>query len=124
MRAVLVTGSRHWSDLHPIVDAIMAIDPNLIIEGGADGADFHARTYASQTGSGRLTWPDDHWGGYATGPTRNGYMVQVAAALQAAGWDVTVLAFPAADSRGTWDCVRKAQAAGLNVVIHDKETPR
>lgn len=122
MRAVLITGSRHWVDPSPIADAIMDVDPNLIIEGGADGADFHARVYALRTGTAILTWPDEHWGGYITGPTRNGYMVNVAAALKAAGWDVTVLAFPASDSRGTWSCVNQARKAGLDIVVRNEAT--
>jgi len=118
MRAVLITGARDWADPGPIVDAIMDVDPNLIIEGGAEGADEHARVYAIRTGTARLTWPDDHWGGYVSGPVRNGYMVNVACALAAAGWDVTVHAFPGPKSRGTWSCVSQARSAGLDIVIH------
>lgn len=120
MRAALVTGSRHWQDSRPIGDALDSFAPDLVIEGCAPGADAIARTWALERGIGLLSWPDNHWGGpaHVTGPIRNGYMVQVAAALAAAGWQVTVHAFPDAQSRGTWSCVDQAKAAGLQVTVH------
>lgn len=119
MKVALVTGSRHWADPLPIRAALSQYQPDLVIEGRADGADLHARTWARDAGVGLLDWPDNHWGGpeHVTGPIRNGYMVSVADALARAGWDVVVFAFPEADSRGTWSCVDQAEAAGLPVVL-------
>jgi hypothetical protein len=113
MKVALVTGSRRWD-----------YDPDLVIEGQATGADAYAIDWAVAHGKGSLSWPDNHWGGPpdVTGPIRNGYMVQVAASLKAAGWDVQVFAFPDDNSRGTWSCVRKARAAGLNVHVYDPAT--
>lgn len=64
--------------------------------------------------------------GRRAGPERNGRMVAWAAEADAAfaprsphratGLGV-LLAFPGPRSRGTWDCVRQARAAGLDVVI-------
>jgi hypothetical protein len=51
----------------------------------------------------------DHLGSKA-GPARNAEMVT-------AGADIC-LAFPNAQSTGTWDCIRKAAAAGIHVRIY------
>ena len=51
--------------------------------------------------------------GKSAGPDRNTEMLNVLLALRECGYDVEVLAFVLPSSRGTWDMVRKAQAAGL-----------
>ena len=48
--------------------------------------------------------------GRAAGPIRNQQMVD-------RGADIC-LAFPTSSSIGTWDCVRRAKAAGIPVEIH------
>ncbi len=53
----------------------------------------------------------------AAGPMRNSEMVTVVSALVRCGWDAKVFAFPRPDSRGTRDLIRKAQTAGLSVVV-------
>jgi len=55
------------------------------------------------------------WGalGNRAGPERNGRMVAWAAEVPGS----VLLAFPGPSSRGTWDCVRQARAAGLSVLI-------
>jgi hypothetical protein len=117
MKAILITGSRDLQDSRPVTTALVDAQPHLVIEGGATGADRHARNWAKAAGVGLLDWPDDHWGGHVAGPVRNGYMVDVAAALMAAGWEVAVYAFPEEHSRGTWSCVQQAENAGLPVSI-------
>lgn len=54
-------------------------------------------------------WDGD---GKHAGPARNGRLVAWCA--KAGG---VLLAFPGPKSRGTWDCVRKAQSAGLALVV-------
>ena len=51
--------------------------------------------------------------GKRAGPERNGRMVAWAAEVPGS----VLLAFPGPSSRGTWDCVRQARAAGLSIVI-------
>lgn len=116
---VLVTGSRHYRDYDTLARLLEPFSPDLLIEGNAPGADAIARTWQQDRGGAVLTWPDNHWGGPAelTGPMRNQCMVNVAAALADAGWRVDVVAFPLADSRGTWSCVSLARAAGLPIHI-------
>lgn len=121
MKAVLVTGSRYWADPKPIREALEAEAPDLVVEGGAKGADSHAREWARLHGLGLLTWPDEHWGGHLSGPARNGCMVSAIDAFKAAGWEVAILAFPGPRSRGTWSCVRQAQDARLAVTIFSQE---
>lgn len=51
--------------------------------------------------------------GKRAGPIRNGHMVVWCAEVPGG----VLLAFPGPASRGTWDCVRQARAAGLSIVI-------
>jgi hypothetical protein len=121
VRVALVTGSRHWTDPTPIYNTLNEERPDLVIEGGASGADLWARQWAKANGKAILTWPDEHWGGHLTGPARNQHMVSVVVALERAGWETVVLAFPGSTSRGTWSCVRQAQKAGLAMRIADQQ---
>lgn len=113
MKVVLITGSRHGGDVLEIWGRLRTEDPDMVIEGGATGADHVARDWAEEVGCAFLHWPDEHWGGKVPGPIRNGLMVQTAVALLNAGWTVLLLAYPESGSRGTWDCVRQAKRAGI-----------
>ncbi len=53
----------------------------------------------------------------SAGPKRNSEMVTVVSALVRCGWEARVFAFPRPDSRGTRDLIRKAEKAGLSVVV-------
>lgn len=120
LRVALVTGSRHYQNRARVYGALDSYQPDLVVHGGADGADAMAEQWGEEAGVARLLWPDEHWGGHVSGPTRNQYMVDVVRSLVVAGrWDHTVLAFPLPGSRGTWSCVNKAKAAGLTVQILD-----
>ena len=60
--------------------------------------------------------------GRSAGPKRNSRMVKAAAALaEALGVELVCHAWPLGESRGTRDCMRKAEAAGARVVVHTKE---
>lgn len=114
-RRLLITGSREWTDEVAIHGALLLHGPGEVVHGAARGADRIAGALAD-----RLGWPVDahpaDWDRYgrAAGTMRNRRMVEL-------GADVC-LAFPLPGSRGTWDCVRRARAAGIGVVIHS--TPR
>lgn len=121
MCRILVTGSRYWSDKEVIRKAIdKAIDDLgegqevVIIEGACPygGADKIASEYGNELGVKVESYPADFEGigGYA-GPLRNEKMVKT-------GADVC-LAFPVSGSRGTWDCVKKARHAGIEVRIFE-----
>lgn len=114
---VLVTGSRSWTDTETIrrnligatghLDALRAV---VVIDGAAKGADSIAYAEAVRHRWGTERHPAD-WiiHGDAAGPLRNTHMVSL-------GADVC-LAFPLSGSVGTWDCVRKANAAGIRVIV-------
>lgn len=135
MTRILITGSRRWTDI-AIVKAALARavaehpGPVVVVHGDARGADQLAALVASSTWP-HITierWPAD-WSGTcrpvckpghrrfrpgggdycpAAGAYRNAEMV-------AAGADLC-LAFPLGKSPGTRDCMRRAEAAGIQVV--------
>jgi hypothetical protein len=113
---VLVTGGRDYHDRVAVARALAALDPGLIIEGGARGADTLARLWAESEGV-HVMHCEARWNAYGkrAGPVRNGVMVRTAALLKAGGADVRVVAFPG--GTGTADCIAQATAAGLPVHI-------
>ncbi|MFC9436884.1 SLOG family protein [Nocardia sp. NPDC057030] len=121
---VIVTGSRRWPDPWAVWAALadaysgLSAGDALTVAHGAhwDGADRHAhiwaRRMAAPGGAVRVIpapYPA-HWKrlGLKAGPLRNRDMV-------AAGADL-VLAFPLADSIGTYGCMEMATAAGIPVL--------
>lgn len=124
---VLCCGSRDFADLHMIETELALVaehsapDPLLVvIEGGAKGADSIARGWAARCRARysaqrtvhvqALTFSAD-WERYgkAAGPVRNQQMIDD-------GAPELVIAFvnkALEDSRGTWDMVQRAQAAGI-----------
>ena len=82
-----------------------------VIEGGAPGADRFAREWAEANGVDVETFEADWSRGKRAGPERNARML-------AEGKPDLVIAFPG--GRGTADMVRRARAAGVEVV----EVPR
>lgn len=117
---LLVTGSRHLADrtlVERALDARLPAGPDelIVVHGGAPGADRLAKHWAiwQRLMLHRPVFDEEHcadWErhGRSAGPRRNQQMVDL-------GADVCV-AFPGPDSRGTWDCVRRARAAGIEVV--------
>src|SRR5579864_4718634 len=123
---IVVTGSRHWTDLHAIAEAIFDVSEVrgvaqvTIIQGGARGADELALKVAVDLGHPHetfsLTTADWQEAGRAAGPKRNRRMLDAGADL--------VLAFPVggpAASPGTWDCIRAAVERGVPVRIFPRE---
>jgi hypothetical protein len=116
-KRVLITGSREWAgpEAWVVMEGLLAQLPKdaVVVHGAARGADSMADTAASNLGLKRERHPISRsdWAilGTSAGPARNQEMVNL-------GADVC-LAFPTESSRGTWDCVRRAEAAGIPVVI-------
>ncbi len=113
MATVIVTGSRlcDWRDWPGIKAALDAAKPSLVVQGGARGADALAVRWAAANDVPCQTFEAD-WEtrGLRAGPWRNALML-------AAHPDALVLAFPRHDSKGTWDCIRQAQARGMQVLV-------
>lgn len=134
---VLVTGSRGWSDVDTIHNALLAAWADAVeagasgitvIHGGASGADRIAAQWAD-TNRNDGVGQERHEADWATcgpdcqpehrrrvgrrewcptaGPRRNQRMVDTAPAL--------VLAFQIGNSTGTADCIRRAQAAQIMI---------
>lgn len=114
MRRVLITGSRNLDDMalvSTVLDRQLLVHGALVVvEGGATGADLLARIWAGTHDEVLLEEHPADWTlhGKRAGPIRNQEMVD-------AGADVC-LAFPMPDSKGTFDCMRKAEAAGIPVI--------
>lgn len=114
---VLITGSRNWTDEDLIWDVLFEYLPArgslmhtvVLVHGDCPtGADAIASLV--WTANGGLEEPHPaNWAkhGKAAGPLRNQEMVNL-------GADVC-LAFPLGESRGTRDCMRRAEAAGIPV---------
>lgn len=119
---ILFTGSRRLRDHRPIIEALDDVfsewrggpeDPVTFVHGAAPGCD----RLVDQLAAKYMPWvaierhPAD-WDAYgnAAGPKRNAKMV-------AAGADIC-LAFPCPQSRGTWDCARRAAEAGIPVRVY------
>ena len=108
---VIVTGSRNWTNTHAVGAELVILPPwSIVVHGGARGADECAEREAVKEGLRTEVFEAD-WKRYgkAAGAIRNQAMVDAGADL--------VLAFPLEGSRGTWDCVRRAEAAGIPVRI-------
>ena len=128
---VIVAGGRNWRDRERVetvlrrayaalsqgllfaADGVKAIpDQPMFVHGACpSGVDWIVRDYCLRMGWMQDPHPAD-WEkhGKAAGPMRNQRMVDRGAGL--------CLAFPTAESRGTWDCIRRAVAAGIETRIY------
>lgn len=120
---LVVTGGRDfadrrllWSTLNELANKAKAAGYPVVglMQGGALGADALADEWAKSNGLHVMEvfplW-DAH--GKSAGHKRNRFMVDVAKALERGGLVVRVVAFPG--GKGTADCVRAAEGAGLQV---------
>lgn len=127
---VLITGSRHATDaehreliseaIQKAVGHIRACDMDrvILVHGNQRGVDLIAADIVT-----RWAWPiqveahdaRDFGSWPAAGPRRNEHMVRLGANV--------CLAFPAPDSRGTWDCARKAADAGIHTILQTLRIP-
>lgn len=117
---IIVTGSRDWPEPAVVYEAIMdelprmpwaVREPVTVVHGGCPtGADAAAAAWvrSADWGVDEEVFAAD-WAahGRAAGPKRNQRMID-------AGGDL-VLAFPLPGGRGTQDCMRRAEAAGIPV---------
>jgi YspA, cpYpsA-related SLOG family len=109
---VLVCGSRYYADGEKVFRELDALHNlhhfTLLIEGGATGADSHARAWAKERDVRHHTyWADWRQYGLAAGPIRNQRMLE-------AGKPELVVAFPG--GVGTADMVARARKAGVTVL--------
>lgn len=124
----LVTGSRTCTleqaeqvvrVLSTVVNSLAEFQDVIIVHGQCPkgGVDLVAHLWAVENAATPEPHPAD-WKrhGRAAGAIRNTEMVKLGADL--------CLAFPGPRSTGTWDCVRKAVAAGIPAQIYPLEKPQ
>lgn len=100
MKQVIVTGGRDYDDWAMIQAVLGFIKPDLVVQGGASGADKDAQSWARYNDVKCVTIPaawDLH--GKAAGPKRNVEMIESYP-------DAIVVAFPG--GAGTESCVKEA----------------
>lgn len=114
MKVVLVTGGRELDAWHLIDRVLKEEAPDMIIQGGALGADYLASKWAHDNVVMELRVPAawKRHGKYA-GPKRNEAMVRMAGEMASLGHEVQVIAFPG--GRGTANCIATAERMGLHV---------
>lgn len=120
MSKVLITGSRNWRNYQVIKDAIANSGCDVVIEGEASGADSLAREVANELGLQVRKYPAK-WAlyGRAAGPKRNQEMLDKEHTKDD---PIKVcLAFPMRGSKGTYDMIRRAEKAGIKVIICEDE---
>jgi hypothetical protein len=110
VKIIVVTGSRYWTDKGKIRQVLLEEQPNLVIEGGAKGADKLALEVCREEYI-RVININAEWNkyGYSAGPIRNSHMLDYGPDL--------VLAFheDISKSKGTKNCVEQAQKRGIPV---------
>jgi hypothetical protein len=135
--ALLVTGSRDWTDYAPIKDRLSRYpEGTILIHGNCGrlgagtegkflrpfvGADWIAQEVGIPLGfdSWRLPYFADL--GKAGGPRRNQAMVDVLVALVRSGFEGFAEAFPIDRSPGTRGCIRLIERAPVSIKLHVTE---
>ena len=112
---ILITGCRFWQPTEQMKKLFEEEKPTLVIQGMCTGVDAVADVVA--TGMGikvHREYPDWRRYGKRAGPMRNAAMIKV---LQTHPGRKIVYAFhqDLSKSRGTKDCMRKAELEGLEV---------
>lgn len=128
MRAVIVTGTRKYSNYEKFCDFVWDLKnvcfagrqcgiPEVLIEGEGCGIDQLAARWAKDKNISCIPVPAQ-WKkhGKSAGPKRNYWMLDILLSLERAGYEVSVWAFPAPDSKGTRHMMKIAEAAGVQVV--------
>ena len=106
---VLVCGGRSYADAEKVNSVLAAFDPapDVIMQGGASGADYLARRWARHNSVFVMNYPAD-WNrlGLQAGPRRNQQMLDE-------GKPDIVIVF--AGGKGTADMTQRAKRAGIPV---------
>lgn len=105
---VLVTGSRNFNNFELMKQKIKESGATIVVHGDARGADSQAKLAARQLGIEQRAYPAQ-WSkfGKTAGPIRNQQMIDEEHRLEEP--IDKALAFPAKDSIGTYDMIRRLQ---------------
>lgn len=114
MKAVIVSGGRHYSDMTHVFAVLDDINPDRVATGECPtGADHLAKAWAVSRGK-EYRGYEAEWDrfGNAAGPIRNQDMLDAEMSLM--GGDITLVAFPG--NKGTADMIRRARKASVPVI--------
>ena len=106
-KRVIVCGGRTYEKWKTVHKTLAELQPCVIIQGGAPGADRLAAKWADINGIPTVTYPALWSRGKAAGPLRNRFMFEDSR-------PDLVVAFPG--GRGTKDCVTKANEYQVSVL--------
>jgi len=129
VKAIIVSGSREWTDEEALHLAILEEDPDVILHGDCPtGADAMVSAYAEVMAESFFNrkvsvvplpaqWEKFEARGdrNAAGMARNREMLRLLLILQEHGYDVAVVAAPLPGGRGTQGMARIANKAGVRV---------
>lgn len=91
---------------------------DILVQGGADGADSLARKWADRCRVVCVNYPANRTDGKEAGPVRNAKMLRFAESLRIfSGTTLAVVAFTGDDST-TADCLMQARHLGIAVIDH------
>lgn len=109
---VVVTGSRFWKNREVIYDTLDELHRKYVIEvlyhGEASGADTMAKQWAMERGIPVFGCPYAGAYGKQGGSIRNGWLLDE-------GRPDLVVAFPTAESKGTWNMLTQAKGRGIGI---------
>ena len=106
---VIVTGSRLWEDWELVWRLLDVLQPRVVVQGGALGADSFAHGWAKKRGRVSITYFPDYSTGKGAPLRRNVQMLDDFS-------DACVLGFPRPDSRGTWYTMKQAEDREMRVI--------
>jgi hypothetical protein len=127
--AVIACGDRHYTDQGTVSRVLLHLDPAVVIEGEARGADTLARRCAEaelwlSVEDGTLLPFPAEWRRYrhGAGPKRNTQMLRKLQQLMDDGYRGLVVAFHDnyRESRGTRDMLKQARDAGVPTQLHER----
>lgn len=110
-RKVIVTGGRDYEDYNMVADVLEFLNPEIVIQGGASGADKLADEWASEFSKSITVEADWKTHGKAAGPIRNKQMLD-------SHPDAVVVAFPG--GKGTENCVSLAKSKNMIILRVEK----
>lgn len=129
MKVVLVTGQRGWDDEVLIDHTLKFLNPDVVIDGMAPGADTLAYEWVERNNriSRRFAADWEKWGALG-GPIRNAHMIHALVEYQTQDHKCIVVAFldetRYGESRGTRNCIQQAMREGFKVIDAKKWTPK
>ena len=113
---VIVTGSRDLSDAWEVDRVLDEVNPDMVVHGGARGADTFAHYWCKKNGKISVScFPMYGQGDDRRAPLRrNIFMLD--------SWPMaTVLAFPTSKSSGTYHTISEAQKRGMRVQVFEAQ---